>query len=524
MQGSVMPGVTTAVAEGKDLGALTSTHRPDVQQRLAQSGGVLLLASAFGNGLNYLLGIVLARALGASQFGLYALGMAMVTVLTLIGVFGLDRGVVKYVSMHLGNQESDKARQILTSAASLAGIFGVVGALTLVLLAKPLAEALYEKPDLIPALWILAAGIPLMAITTVLLAGLQGHQTVRPTVLIKYGWEPVAKMLVVLAALWAGWSLEGILLLLVLVWCGTAVLAVAGTRRVGGVGMADVGRWNTEGTRTLLSYCVPLSVATVFGVLASRSDLLILGRFVSLEEVGVYQAAFQTSAVLALILGSFETAFAPLIGRSFAQGKLAQLEDLYRAVSRLSVIVAIPVCVLFVCFSSEILGWFGSTFRAGMACLAILTVGQLVSCATGGADTILLMAGRSRLYLNNTLLYSVVLLAAALTLIPLWGLLGGALAAAGSLALIGVVRTVQVSRLFALNLPLADVVKPLGAGLVSASAVLVLKPWIATSVYPVLAVLSIGLFLLALWGMGGLHPADRLAASQLLDRLRTAAS
>lgn len=514
-------GMSTAIAENNGAGDIARVHRSDVQ-KLAQGGGLLLVASAFGSGLNYLLGIVLARSLGASDFGLYALGMAIVTVLALIGVFGLDRGSVKYVSMYLGADQPDKARRILTSAAGLAGIFGVVGALGLIVMAKSLAVTLYAKPDLAPVLWILAASIPLTTVTTVLLAGLQGHQAIRPTVLIKYVWEPVAKMLLVLVALWAGWKLGGILLLLILVFSVTTILTAVVVHRMGRVGPGAVTEWNSEETGTLLSYCLPLSLATLLGVLASRSDLLVLGYFVSSGEVGIYQAAFQTSAVLALILGSFETAFAPLIGRSLAQADRPRLADLYQSVSRLAVVVSVPVCVLFVCFSSEILGWFGTEFRAGMACLAVLTAGQLVSCATGGADTILLMAGHSKLYMKNTIVYSVVLGATTLTLVPLWGLLGGALAAAGSLSLISVVRTIQVGRLYAVRWPCAIVLKPATAGLLTASAILLLKPWVTVAVYPLLAALGPGLFLVLLGSLGGIHPTDRVAVGQLIHRVRTA--
>ena len=62
------------------------------------AGSAVLLASGFGNGLNYLFGIFLARSLGADQFGLYALGFTFFTTLSMVVPLGIDAGAIKFIS------------------------------------------------------------------------------------------------------------------------------------------------------------------------------------------------------------------------------------------------------------------------------------------------------------------------------------------------------------------------------------------------------------------------------------------
>ena len=183
---------------------------------IAYGGGALLLASAFGNGLNYAFGIFLARTLGPEEFGLYALALTMFNMLTLAVVFGVDTGAIKFVSHHLGERQRAKARETLIAAASMAFGSGLIAAVGLGLLAGPLATSVYRKPELVLSLLLFATAIPFATASIVLISALQAFQTVRYTVLIKYLWEPIAKFVFAAVLLWAGFHLLGVLISIVL--------------------------------------------------------------------------------------------------------------------------------------------------------------------------------------------------------------------------------------------------------------------------------------------------------------------
>jgi O-antigen/teichoic acid export membrane protein len=351
------------------------------------------------------------------------------------------------------------------------------------------------------------------------LAGIQARETVRYTVLIRYVWEPVGKMCLVSLALWAGWRLAGVLCMLVVVSGGTLALGLWAVRRVWRIGLHELGLDHTEGIRDLVSFCLPLSVGNLFGALASRTDLLVLGYWVPMEQVGQYQAAFQTSAVLALVLGAFDVAFAPMIGRTLARPDRAGLTELYQSACRLSAILTVPLGMLLIIFSEEILGLFGPAFAVGSTCLIVLVVGQILNSGVGEANTVLLMGGHSRIVMRNAVFFGIALIAALLLVAPIWGAAGTALAVAGTLGAVGLTRVCQVARLYGVWPPVKELCKPIGAGALTTAGVLLVKGWLPSAGYPILAAGTCAMYAAVLCWME-LHPADRATIRDLLVRMR----
>ena len=417
------------------------------KETIALSGSVVLLASAFGNGLNYVFGIFLARTLGAEEFGLFALALTIFNMVTLTVIFGMDIGATKFVSHHLGEGQPHKAKESLLAAASIAFGSGFIAAIGLALLAYPIALTLYNKPDLVQSLLLFSIAIPLATLTAVLISTLQAYQTVRYTILVKYLWEPIGKFVLAGALLWAGFQLFGVLISIILVFAVSTVLSLRSVYRVGWGGSGSLWLWNSREARTLISFCFPLVISKIVGVVAPRSDILILGYWANAQEVGIYLAAFQTAATMALIVGAFDTSLGPIISRAWSQQDRERMKDSYQAVSRLSIMAALPIFCCLIVFSNEILGIFGSEFTRGSAALMVLALGQVFNTATGSANTILLMSGQSRLVMTNTVVMGIILLVATATVIPFWGMTGAAIAASTTFILTNVIRVIQVWRL-----------------------------------------------------------------------------
>lgn len=72
-------------------------ERVPVARGALESGAALLCASVFGNGLNYLLMLFLARQVGAADFWRYALGLAISKALLLVAIAGVDTGAIEFV-------------------------------------------------------------------------------------------------------------------------------------------------------------------------------------------------------------------------------------------------------------------------------------------------------------------------------------------------------------------------------------------------------------------------------------------
>jgi O-antigen/teichoic acid export membrane protein len=468
-------------------------------ETMAHSGGAILFASVFGNGLNYAFGIFLARMLGPSQFGLYVLGLTVFNVLSFIVLLGMDTSSTKFVSEYLSHGQVGKARSTLVLTACLTALCGLLAGLGLALVAEPLSISIYHKPELIMVILFFAAAVPLVPVTTVLISSLQAYQTIRVTVLIKYLWEPIGKFLLGGIGLWAGFGLEGVLVAIVVTSFVSAVATLGAAHRIVKLVRSDFLLWKSEQVQPLLAYWRPLAVATIFDVLAPRSAILILGYWVSTQEVGVYQAAFQTASILALVPAAFDIALMPMVARAWAQRDGQRLKQLYQTFPRLISMLTIPCCLLLVIFSRETLALFGQDFSVGAASLMLFAVVQLFSHFTGPASSVLLMSGHSRLVMVNTVVYGIVLIAANAIAIPIGGVLAAAVVVAASYFVLGIIRMAQVWRLHGIHPFSWSLAKPVIAGALTATALLGTKIAVDAFYYPVLAFLACVLYLLLLY-------------------------
>jgi O-antigen/teichoic acid export membrane protein len=73
---------------------------------------------------------------------------------------------------------------------------------------------------------------------------------------------------------------------------------------------------------------------------------------------------------------------------------------------------------------------FGHDFEYGWPILVIGTVGQLINCGVGSVGYILLMAGHERRLVRVQVTMATAMLVLSAALVPLWGTIGAAVAAA----------------------------------------------------------------------------------------------
>lgn len=490
-------------------------------RKVAQGGLSVLFASVFGSGLAYLYSIFLARTLGARDFGVYALGLAIFNVTLLIAPLGFESGALRFVSVALGRGDRQAARRTIAQTLVLVVVSGIAAGVLLALAARPLALGLYDNAQLAEVLPWLALAIPMAAIATLLLDVIRAFQQVRYTVLVRYLWEPVARFALAAVLLGMGYALGGALAAIVISSAGSLLIALGAARRIGAFAGGRGAALSGQGLGSLFVYCLPLTLANVFGVIAPRSDILILGRWASPEQVGVYSVAAQTAAIIALVLGGLTTMCAPVMGEIAAARDLKRLETLYATVCRWTLAFTMPLFCLFAVFGTEILALFGAHFTAGAAALVVLALGQLLYSAFGISSTLLLMFGHSRKIMANTILLAVFLVASNLLLVPRFGMQGAACAVALSNAAIGCINLRQVHRLYGVQPFTSGMLKPVLAGVAASTITWGLKGLFAPAALPLLVMLAAGLYVLALYLLR-FESADRQVFAAIAARLRPA--
>src|SRR4051794_1381165 len=109
---------------------------------LARRSAFNFVGLATATGLQFLMLLVLARALGNSDAGVFFEGFAAVPLLPAVASIGLDVTLVRYVAVHRARGEEGQARSAVRLAVALS-LAASLAATVVVFAASPLIAAAY---------------------------------------------------------------------------------------------------------------------------------------------------------------------------------------------------------------------------------------------------------------------------------------------------------------------------------------------------------------------------------------------
>ncbi|MDQ2675069.1 MAG: oligosaccharide flippase family protein, partial [Chloroflexota bacterium] len=76
----------------------------------ARAGGIVFVGKLFTWGMRLVLAVLLARLLGASDYGLYTIALSVVAVASALSVFGLDAAMIRFVAIAVARGDEARAR------------------------------------------------------------------------------------------------------------------------------------------------------------------------------------------------------------------------------------------------------------------------------------------------------------------------------------------------------------------------------------------------------------------------------
>ncbi len=442
--------------------------------RVAQSAGISFFAQGAGRLLGYVTQVALARIYGPVVLGLYVLGTTLVQGANLLAQFGMDGGVVRYVARYQAERDIARVRGTILLTLLVTFALSLVLALLVFLGAGFLANTVFNEPFLETALMAFSVSIPLLTVMNMALWATQGFQTVKYVNYVEQILRPLSNLGLIIAFFLLGMGLLGAVAAYVLSMAGGAFLALCYLRRV----FPDLLNWRIPAkyeSRAIFSVSGPLTFANVAEHINNWTAVAVLGILASSEAVGIYNAAARTAALSTLMLWAFSGIFSPIVSSLYSRGLLDELNYLYKDVSRWIFTGSLALFMLMVLLSKDIMVVFGNEFLPGWIVLAVVAAAELFNSSVGPTNRILAMTGYQRLLMVAMAGSAVTNLAVSVVLVPLYGILGAAVATAAGVVLGNTVTLTAVR--ISMNLwPYSyQYLNPLVAGLLASFAILVLR-------------------------------------------------
>jgi len=417
-------------------------------KELARGAIVGIGGKGLGRIIQLSLQVILARSLGPAAYGLYALGWTLLRMASVLGSMGLNNGVIRFARSGRALGEATGGHRVAMEGVGLALVAGIgLGGATWAL-ADWIATDALRTPQLTGVLQSFAIGFPLAAALRVAAAAtLVSRRPIYSVVAEDIG-RPLVTILIVLPLLLLGRSVEEIADGTVVAIGVAALMSIGFVRRVLPPGNERADR-RTGTAWQLLRFSFPTALAAVFSVFLTWIDRLFVAYYLESAAVGVYQAVSQTAVMFTVILSGINAIFTPIAAAMWREGDIARLTRFYRTSTRWGLYLGmLPLLVIGSVPTAVVTCLYGTQYEAGAAALVILSVGQMLHVAAGGANVVLIMADRQREWMALSTLAVCANVLLNWVLVPSWGIEGAALATAASVGILFVPAVLRLRRLF----------------------------------------------------------------------------
>lgn len=380
--------------------------------RLGQISFISFVSQVLGSVIGFVATVLITQTLGSGVFGTYALIVAVVIWLKTIAVMGVRSAVTKRLS-----EDGDDGEYVVAGAVTLAGILSLLS-LLLVVFQGSVNNYVGEQATLI--IIALTWAISLLSFATGVMEGrhlVHYAAALRP---LSRGLQSIAQI----GAVLAGIGLVGILF-----GYGVGTL-LAGLAGLWFVFRVDLKLPTRNHFRDLLAY----ARFAWLGKLSSRTftsmDTLVLGAFVSVNLIGIYEVAWNLASLLAVFGTAIAQTLFPEISRVSSRKDMDEVRHLLGQGISYTGLFLIPGLVGAAAIGDLVLRVYGTEFARGQFVLVLLVLSRLIYAYANQMLTVLNGINRPDLAFRVNGAFAATNLGLNLLLVWQFGWLGAAVASA----------------------------------------------------------------------------------------------
>lgn len=394
---------------------------PTLVKAVTGSAGLRIAGMGFG----FLVGVQLARGLGAEGYGIYGVAMSIIALLTVPTEFGLPQLLTREVAVAKVKQDWGTMRGILRWSSRVSLLISVVIGVGVVAWLLLSGQGLGS-----PLGMTLLAGVlmvPVVAQLSMRSAALRGLQLIVqgqvPDVLLR---PMFYSALLFLVSLWFVPMTAALAMALGVLSAGIAlIVALYMLHRsmpedaTAAAPVVDARSW--------WSSALPMALTEGMRLLQGHLLILLLGVMVAMSDVGLYRVASSVMLLVAMPIGLFNVVSMPVIARLHANGDGQRLERMLGLVSAGMTVGVMVLALPFFLAGERLLAIvFGPEFGAANGALVILCLAVAINAVFGVNAALLNMTGHQNRVTRASLFALIVLAVSAPPLIVAFGIVGAA--------------------------------------------------------------------------------------------------
>lgn len=416
--------------------------------RLARGASIAACGMIFQQAVAFASGLIVARVIGAAEYGIFNLARNLVQLASIVTRLGLDLGLQRFLGAASAPEDISRWKSRVMTLRVIGLFASLIPCLALILgLGQWLEHSVYRYDNFANVLVVVCLSLPFLTDLGILGGAYRGIKQIAPSIMAEFILLPVLRLGLTVLLFALGWRLwaavvgGSVAVLLVSVY-----LALRARHDFPPTETHPKSRWLD--CREILSVSLVLAGAMLVTLLTRSVDMLLLGHYVSAAEVGQYALAQMMLVVVSLFGSAFGQSLGPLVAERYAASDLRGMGNVLCTNSRWVALVTAPVFAVFLIWGHEFALLFGPSFDVPQAVMGWLGASALLVTVTASNGYALSMTGRHK---GEFLLLLAGLFLAVLCCtwaVPRWGQVGAAAGGFVALAMANMLRVWRVQQLF----------------------------------------------------------------------------
>ena len=495
----------------------------NVVRTIAKNSLFSFITTALNTLSIFIVGIVLARYLGAEEYGKYAFMMWFITLAILVANLGIGEMTKRFIAEALGQQNARKRKGIVQLALVARISISLIVSLLIITLSGPLAKSFNMSADQTLFIIVGASILPYMLYFTFsnIFAGFQKYEY---TTWLELVVSPLRVVLVIILIV-LGVGVREILIMYAVVWAVGIFFGLFLTNRL--EPLHDLflpSLLETVERRDALKYSLAaLGIIGMDYFLWQNAEVIFLGIYRPVVEVGYYNIACKVPASLVTIIPFvFGQVLLPAVSEQFGKGDIEKIKKIYVAAARYLMILSLPLATLGIALAKPIIhSLFGSEYAPAIILMQVIFIPFALRGLTFAVSSIIYGIKEPGYLLKIGAVLVLMSIGLNLWLIPEHGALGAVIATSIPRVIALPIYIFFVSRKINTSWPMGDTFKIGLASIVAGSAAFAAQYYLDSNILSLCIGIAVGIitFILTILVIGVVTTNDLTILKQMDQRL-----
>jgi len=407
--------------------------------------------SFFAKAISVILGVLFSFLIthhyGAFEMGVYSLINSFFSIALIFSMMGFQTAIVRLIPEHIVKYSKKSAFSLFSQVVRIIIFLSLVISIISYLSSSVIANNFFKKEYLAPLLALASYFVIFQALGMLNKNSIRALKKIKTLGLLDV-LNAIFKIIFLLLATYLFYSENNpvytIFAAHIFLFIISSIILYFVFHKEGN----DKELIHKESNKGIVTIAFPMFLTSFMTVIISQTDIIMLGLFNSINDVGIYSIAIKVATLTSFVLVAINSIATPKFSELYHAGKTEVLTKIAQKSSKLIFWVSFPIILVFIFFGKYILSIFGEEFIVGYYVLILMSLGQLINGIAGSVGSFLNMTGSQIVFNRIIILGGIVNIILNYLFIPLYGIIGAAIASMISMILWNILASLYIKRKF----------------------------------------------------------------------------